>query len=147
MKPINLDRRTFVKAAGGLGALSIAGAGIGSGRALAADAEYPKMRHGNPPECFVDPKTGAVAVNEDVVVRYSGCLGCYSSCGNRLKLDRATGELLSVGGNPYNPSCAYPYLNFTEPLEKAYRSMSFANGEGNLTRGTVCGRGQGTQAT
>ncbi len=64
-----------------------------------------------------------------------------------MKLDRATGRLLSVGGNPYNPSSAFPYLNFDEPLEKAYKSMSFANGEGNLSRGTVCGRGQGTQTT
>lgn len=146
MKPINLDRRTFVKAAGSLGALSIAGAGAGMcGEAFAADAEYPAQRHGQPVEATVDAKTGEVKVNEDVVVRYSGCLGCYSSCGNRLKLDRATGELLSVGGNPYNPSCSYPYLNFEEPLETAYRSMSFAPGAGNLTRGTVCGRGQGTQ--
>lgn len=71
-------------------------------------------------------------------------MGCYSSCGNRVKLDRATGRVLGVGGNPYNPACAYPYLNHEEPLKEAYRSMSYANGKGNLLHGTVCGRGNGT---
>ena len=71
--------------------------------------------------------------------------GCYSSCGSRLKLSRDGGTLYSVGGNPYNPSCANPYLPFEAPLEDAYRSMSYANGYGNSTRGTSCGRGQATQ--
>lgn len=96
-------------------------------------------------EASVDPKTGDVNINEDVIVRYSACLGCYSSCGNRLKLSRDGGTLYSVGGNPYNPSCANPYLPFEAPLEDAYRSMSYANGYGNSTRGTSCGRGQATQ--
>ena len=146
MKPINFDRRSFLRAAGGLGALSIVGAGVNGGaKALAADAEFPAQGHDQPVEASVDAATGKLTVNDEVVVRYSGCLGCYSSCGNRLKLDRATGRLLSVGGNPYHPSCAYPYLDFDEPLSEAYLSMSFANGAGNLVRGTVCGRGQATQ--
>lgn len=153
MNPITFDRRDFVKAAGGLGALAVASPALDACVPAQAHAQtsklqtakFPKPEHGKPIEAEIDPKTGAVTVNEDVIVRYSGCLGCYSSCGNRLKIDRNTGELLSVGGNPYNPSCAFPYLNFDEPLEKAYKALSFADGEGNLTRGTVCGRGQATQ--
>ena len=147
MATINLDRRSFLKAAGGLGALSVAGAGLAAPdrRAFADETAFPEQKHGNPVEATIDPKTGDVTVNEDVIVRNSACLGCYSSCGNRLKLDRASGRLLSVGGNPYHPSCAYPYLNFEDPLEEAYRTMSFAHGKGNIVRATVCGRGQGTQ--
>lgn len=147
MASINLDRRSFLKAAGGLGALSIAGVGLGAQdhRAFADDAAFPKQHKGQPLEATVDPATGKLTVNEDVVVRYSACLGCYSSCGNRMKMDRATGRLISVGGNPYHPSCAYPYLNFDVPLDEAYLSMSYAPGKGNLTRGTSCGRGQATQ--
>ena len=147
MATINLDRRSFLKAAGGLGALSVAGAGLAAPdrRAFADEPAFPEQKHGNPVEATIDPKTGDVTVNEDVIVRNSACLGCYSSCGNRLKLDRASGRLLSVGGNPYHPSCAYPYLNFEDPLEEAYRTMSFAHGKGNIVRATVCGRGQGTQ--
>ena len=85
-----------------------------------------------------------MTVNEDVVVRYSGCVGCYCSCGNRVKLDRETGSVLGVGGNPYNPADAYPFLDFEAPLTEAYQSLSYANGKGNQLRGTVCGRGNGT---
>ncbi len=59
MKPINLDRRTFVKASAALGALSIAGAGaVAKPATLAVAAEYPEQRHGQPAEATVDAKTG-----------------------------------------------------------------------------------------
>lgn len=139
----SINRRTFV---GALGALSIAGMGSGVQPtiAVAEDAAFPAQTTGRPIEAKVDPKTGDVTVNEDVIVRYSGCVGCYSSCGNRVKLDRETGRVLGVGGNPYNPACAYPYLDFEAPLEDAYRSMSYAKGGGNALHGTICGRGNGT---
>lgn len=105
---------------------------------------FPTPKRGKPAEAKIDPATGDVTVNDDIIIRYSGCLGCYSSCGNRVKIDRATGTILSVGGNPYHPSCAYPFLNHEEPLEEAYRTMSFAPGEGNVRRATVCARGQAT---
>ncbi|MBS5451195.1 MAG: hypothetical protein KHY83_07160 [Coriobacteriia bacterium] len=141
-----MNRRQFVAAMGALGAVSVAGVGLGSMPSLgvAADAEFPAPQSGKPIEAKVDPKTGDVTVNEDVLVRYSTCVGCYSSCGNRVKLDRESGRVLSVGGNPYNPACAYPYLDFTAPLTEAFQSMSYANGKGNQLRGTVCGRGNGT---
>ena len=128
MARTNLDRRSFLKAAGGLGALSIAGVGIAGQvpKAQAEETAFPGQQHGQPLEATVDPVTGKLEVNEDVIVRYSACLGCYSSCGNRLKLDRQTGRLISVGGNPYHPSCAYPFLNFDEPLSEAYQAMGFA---------------------
>lgn len=146
MESPNISRRSFMKAAGGLGVLSIAGVGLSlqSGKALADDAVFPERMPGNPIEARVDPKTGEVEVNKDVVVRYSACLGCYASCGNRLKLSRDGERLYTVGGNPYHPSGSYPYLNHDVPLEDAYRTMSFANGTGNQLRGTVCGRGLGT---
>jgi anaerobic selenocysteine-containing dehydrogenase len=144
-----MDRRTFAKAMGTLSAMAVAGAGIGMQKNADAadDAEFPTPQVGKPVEARVDVSTGEVTVNEDVIVRYSACLGCYSSCGNRIKIDRATGRMLTIGGNPYHPNNAFPYLNFDEPLTKAYLSMSYANGEGNETRGTLCGRGQGTQST
>ena len=140
-----LTRRQFSQAMGALGALSVAGVGLGSkaSAGLADEAEFPAPTTGKPIEAKVDPTTGDVTVNPDVLVRYSSCVGCYSACGNRVHIDRATGKAFSVGGNPYNPNCAYPYLNFDEPLEKAYQSMSCAPGGQNI-RGTVCGRGNGT---
>lgn len=147
MTHLNIDRRHFLGAMGALGAVSLAG-GAGSvltpDLAVAADSEFPAPKKGKPIEASVDPKTGDVTVNDDVIVRYSSCVGCYSTCGNRIKLDRASGRVIGVGGNPYNPACAGNKLDFEAPLEDAYRSMSYANGHGAITHGTICGRGNGT---
>lgn len=146
MESTTIGRRGFVKAMGALGVLSVAGIGLSTQEGVAqaaASTEFPPQAVGQPIEAKVDA-SGTVTVNEDVIVRYSACLGCYCSCGNRVKLDRETGRVISVGGNPYHPSCAYPPLRFTDPLKEAYLSMSYANGKGNSTRGTICGRGNAT---
>lgn len=142
----SISRRSFLGAAGTLAGLTVMGAGISSQveTAHAETAEFPAPASGQPVEARVDTKTGKVTVNEDVVVRYSACLGCYSSCGNRVKIDRESGRILNVCGNPYNPSNAFPYLSFEDSLEKAYQAMSYADGTGNQLRGTVCGRGNAT---
>ncbi len=140
----SMNRRTFLGAVGAVGALAAVGGAEGAlpRQAVAADAEFPAMPAGKPVEACINAETGDVNVNKDVLVRYSACLGCYSSCGNRLKIDRASGQLLSVGGNPYHPSCALPYLNNDEPLEEAYKTFGFT-GVGKTTA-TLCGRGQAT---
>jgi len=144
MKERTLTRKDFLAAAGGLGALAIAGVGITAmPKPAFADDAVPVDQGGSgyPVEATVDAKTGEVQVNDEVIVRNSACLGCYSSCGNRVRLTRDASRILTVGGNPYHPNCAYPYLDFDAPLEDAYRSLSFANGAGNVLRGSVCGRG------
>ncbi len=143
MESATVNRRGFLKAMGALGATVAAGAGVAGlpESALADNAEFPPLETGKPVEAKIDKATGDVTFNEDVIVRYSACLGCYSSCGNRLKLDRKTGELLTVGGNPYHPSCALPYLDFDASLEDACRSMSYKGF--NASRSTLCGRGNG----
>ena len=148
MREAKMNRRQFVQAMGTVGALSVAGASLGSlpTKGLADDAEFPKPQIGKPVEATVDPTTGDITVNEDVIVRNSGCVGCYQSCGNRIKIDRETGRMLGVGGNPYHPSCTNPPLPFEAPLTDEILSMSYASVEGNSNqiRSTVCGRGQGT---
>ena len=148
MREAKMDRRQFVQAMGTVGALSVAGAGLGAlpTVGLADDAEFPKAQTGKPVEATVDPATGDIKVNEDVIVRNSGCVGCYQSCGNRIKIDRETGRMLGVGGNPSHPSCTNPPLPFEAPLTDEILSMSYASVEGNSNqvRSTVCGRGQGT---
>lgn len=143
MGDTKLTRRTFLGAMGALGALSVAGAGVGAqaSSAYAATEAFPAPKKGKPIEADVDLTTGDVTVNEDVLVRYSGCVGCYCACGARVKLDRASGKMIGVGGNPYSPACAWPTLPFDASLEDAYRSLSYTSGYGNVLRGTVCGRG------
>lgn len=141
-----MTRRQFSQAAAALGALSVAGVGLGpvASPVLADDAAFPAPAVGKPVEAKVDTKTGEVTVNPDVMVRNLTCVGCYQSCGNRIKVDRETGRMLGVGGNPYHPQCAWPPLPFDAPLTEEYQSMSYADGKGNELRGTICGRGNGT---
>lgn len=112
----------------------------------------------NPPESFpavsrfgsqviearIDAKTGKVQANPDVVMRHSVCMGCYSSCGNRVKIDKKTGKILRVMGNPYNPKCAEPALNYEAPLTDAYQAFGLAKDRGHAHRATVCARGNAT---
>lgn len=145
MKSPNMKRRSFLGAMSALGALTLFGCSPTSDMpSVEVDehTELPDSGTGNPVEATIDLETGEVTPNEDVIVRYSGCVGCYSSCGNRIKLDRATGQILSTGGNPYNPAAAHPYLNFEAPLDDAFRSMSYASGGSAKLHGTICGRGK-----
>ena len=70
--------------AAGAGALSAAGLGLSgcatqsSGDAL--DGTLPSKETGKAVEARVDLKTGEVTPNEDVITRFSACLGCYSCC-------------------------------------------------------------------
>ena len=146
MEQVSLSRRSFVGAMCAAGAASAVGSVLTAEteNALAAEGAFPVAKRGKPVEAMIDVDTGNLTVNEDVIIRYSACLGCYSSCGNRVKIDRASGRILSVAGNPYHPSCAYPFLDRDEPLEKAYLTMGFTNDESIASRGTICGRGQAT---
>lgn len=143
-----LKRRTFLKFMGGIGALTFTGLSIGCNKKEPVDvphefldvAQFP----GQKPEAIIDTKTGDVQIEPSILMRHSACLGCYSSCGNRVKIDRNTGKILSVYGNPYNPNNAEPHISFKEPLTESYLAFSTYKDKGNIHRGTLCGRGNAT---
>ena len=142
-----ISRRRFTQVLGGTTVLAASGIGLaGCGGDTGANdpPAFPVQTYGGKPvEAKIDPKTGAVKVNEDVLLRYSSCLGCYCTCGISARIDRGSGQMFGVGGNPYNPNNAYPYLNFTESLNEAYLVRSQAYGKQG-SRGSLCGRGNGT---
>lgn len=139
-----ITRRTLAKTIGAAGFLSLTGIDLLGCSTEAGDFSSGYPQCGRPaPEAYVDPQTGEVTVNEDISIRYSACLGCYNCCGNSVHIDRKTGEIIRSGGNPYNATCAEPFLSFEAPLEEAYRSNSFANNGGN-SPGTICERGLGS---
>jgi tetrathionate reductase subunit A len=106
--------------------------------------KFPTQKYGGKPvEAKIDPETGVLEINDDVLMRYSSCVGCYCTCGISVRVDRGSGQMLGVGGNPYNPNNAYPYLNFTEPLSEAYLVRSQTHGK-QIGRGSLCGRGNGS---
>src|SRR5699024_5395871 len=107
-----MKRRTFLKLLGGFGAVTVTGLSIGCSNEedvttdAPGDFPEPSKFGGIKPEAKIDLATGEVDVNKDILMRHSACLGCYSSCGNRVKIDKATGRVLKVEGNPYNPNNA-----------------------------------------
>lgn len=145
-----LKRRTFLKFMGGIGALTFTGLSIGCQKEEPASGdvpdEFPDIGQfpGQKPEAKIDSKTGDVEIEPSILMRHSACLGCYSSCGNRVKIDKETGKILRVYGNPYNPNNAEPHINFEEPLTESYLAFSTYKNKGHLNRGTLCARGNAT---
>lgn len=148
-----MKRRTFLKILGGLGALTFTGLSIGCEKKetdeVSAPGSFPDLSKfpGKKPEAIVDVKTGDVKVESSIAIRHSACLGCYSSCGNRVKVDKETGKILKVYGNPYNPNNAEPHLSFDDNLKESYLSFSAYKNKGNINRGTLCARGNATLET
>ena len=101
--------------------------------------------HSLPPEAVVDPATGAVNPNPEQYVANTMCLGCTTLCGVRVRVDRASGQVLRVAGNPYHPLSAEPHLPYATPLKQAAAALSRAHEAGLTQRATACGRGAAVQ--
>ena len=138
-----MKRREFLRLTGF--AVGSAALGIGVQPMKAAGtppSSFPALKGfgGQPVEALLDG-LGNVQVNPDVIMRHSVCMGCYSSCGNRVKIDKKSGRILRVMGNPYSPKCAEPALKYEAPLAAAYQAFGIADNLGHTHRATVCGRG------
>lgn len=140
-----MQRRSFIKLSMLIGAASLTGLGIDS-FSYAGDAPEFKPPHskGKELEATVDISTGKVKINSNIYMRHSACVGCYSNCGNRIKIDKRNNQILGLSGNPYNPENTENFLDFEDPLDNAYLAFSNYKDMGNINRGTVCARGRAT---
>jgi tetrathionate reductase subunit A len=94
------------------------------------------------PEFTLDPATGDLALNPDQQVSYAMCLGCTSICGVRVRVDKTSGKILRVAGNPYSPLSADPFLPYDTPVRDSFKAIARAGENGGMTfRSTACGRG------
>ena len=93
------------------------------------------------PEFKVDTLTGELALNPDQQVSYTGCLGCTTQCGVRVRIDKRTGKVLRVSGNPYNPLSANPELPQGVSVRESFVALSRFGDKGLDGRATACGRG------
>ena len=93
------------------------------------------------PEVTIDPATGAMTPNPAQYVANTMCLGCTTLCGVRVRVDRASGAVLRVSGNPFHPLSAEPHLPYATSLHDAAVSLSRAHDAGLAGRATACGRG------
>ena len=143
-------RRSFLRKAaigGGLTAFA-AGASTTAGRMLdhVLGKDKPKQRlDGNSlaPEFSVNPGTGALRINPEQQVSYTMCMGCTTFCGVRVRIDKKSGKVLRVAGNPYSPLSADPPLPFQTSIRGSFVSLTRYQEKGLKGRSTACGRGNG----
>ncbi|MDE1544917.1 molybdopterin-dependent oxidoreductase [Dechloromonas agitata] len=141
---MKISKRRQVLALGGLAAFA-AGysetAGRMAGKLLGQDAPKHKTAGDAPePEFRIDRK-GNLEVNPAQQVSYTTCLGCTTMCGVRVRIDRASGKVLRVAGNPYSPLSTDPHLPMKASVRDSFVAISGYKGKGLDGRSTACGRG------
>jgi len=143
-------RRSFLRKAAIGGGLTAFAAGFSTTAGRMFDhvlgKDKPKQRfNGNSlvPEFSVNPATGALSINPDQQVSYTMCLGCTTLCGVRVRIDKKSGKVLRVAGNPYSPLSADPPLPFQTSIRESFVSLTSYQEKGLAGRSTACGRGNG----
>lgn len=143
------QRRTLLRsglAAGGLAAFAAgygetlvkAGKGLVSGTSGTATASATR---GNSllPEFRIDPATGLLQTQPGQTVSPSSCLGCWTQCGVRVRVDTGNNQILRVAGNPYHPLATTRPAAMETPVREVYAQLGGDNGlEG---RASACARG------
>ncbi|EPZ15719.1 tetrathionate reductase [Thauera terpenica 58Eu] len=146
---MKIERREII-AAGGLAAFA-AGFSQTLGRVVSnftGAEEQPKIADGRhihgrsiEPEYTVDPVSGAFTPNPNQQISYTACLGCTTQCGVRVRVDKTTGEVLRVTGNPYSPLSTEPHLPMKTSVKESLIALSRFQDQGLAGRSTACGRG------
>lgn len=91
------------------------------------------------PEFRIDPVTGLLSTQPGQTVSPSSCLGCWTQCGVRLRVDTKANRILRVAGNPYHPLATTRPAAMDAPVRETYAQLGGDNGlEG---RATSCARG------
>ncbi len=141
-------RRNIIKAAGLITSLGIFGLGYrhtlkGIVKGWWAGEKPPHHIYGNAldPEYSIDPKTGAVRPNKNQYISNSVCVGCVSLCGVRLRVDKKSGKILRVAGNPYHVLAADSFLPYKTPIKESLVKLSRKAEAGLEHRATACARG------
>ncbi len=93
-------------------------------------ALHPVYGNASTPEWLRDTKTGALKANPQWTLRHTVDLQCHSECGLQVKIDRATGRIQRIIGNPYHPNTLSDYAPVSTPMIETARLP-----------GTVCARG------
>ncbi len=146
----DLNKRKLIThggiAAGGLAAFAAgygetvfkAGKGLITGSAGDAPAHATR---GNSltPEFRIDPQTGVLTTQPGQTVAMSSCLGCWTQCGVRVRVDTAENRILRVAGNPYHPLATVNPAAMSAPVREVFARLG---GESGLEgRATSCARG------
>ncbi|MGC6342323.1 tetrathionate reductase subunit A [Bisgaard Taxon 45] len=82
---------------------------------------------------------GKLISNSHQVVCNTQCMGCWTLCGLRARVDLGKNQVLRINGNPYHPLSADHYLDFNQSIQQA--ELSVAGESGLANRSTACARG------
>lgn len=131
-----IDRRSFLKAC------AVGGVGVGFGgfydtfyhlvpfNDRGRKALHRVYGNSDSPEWLRDPASGKLTPNPDWILRHTVDQQCHSECGLRVKINRKTGRVQRIIGNPYHPNTLTDYASIGTPL------LATA-----ALPGTVCARG------
>ncbi|UJF17342.1 molybdopterin-dependent oxidoreductase [Vibrio sp. SS-MA-C1-2] len=130
-----MDRRKFLTGAAaiGIGAGTAAYGNIFARSLSFSDrgekANYQFYGDSHTPEWTLN-KYNQHKVNAEYMIKHSTCLQCHSECGIRAKVNRETGKLERLFGNPYHPNTLVEYIDNDTPIADTA-----------TTNGTLCARG------
>ena len=148
--PPDLSKRQMLTrggvAAGGLAAFA-AGYGetlfkAGKGLVTGSAGEVPAhATRGNSltPEFRIDAATGKLQTQPGQTVSMSSCLGCWTQCGVRVRVDTESNRILRVAGNPYHPLTTGNPAAMETPVRDVFARLGGDGGLGD--RATTCARG------
>lgn len=119
---------TLVKAAKGL---TQGSAGTSTEHATRGNSLQPEFR--------INPITQLLDTQPDQIVSPSSCLGCWTQCGVRVRVDTKNNTILRIAGNPYHPLATTQPADMSTPVREVYAMLGGENGlEG---RASACARG------
>ncbi|NBB66739.1 tetrathionate reductase subunit A [Mannheimia haemolytica] len=144
---MNNKRRNLLK-----GGLALGGAAaFGAGYAPKVSEIAKGVMHGTSGEKTRDPihgnsltpeyqvKDGKLLSNPEQIVCNTQCMGCWTQCGIRARVDLNTNQVIRISGNPYHPLSSDKTLPFGMPIAKA--ELLLAGESGIENRSTACARG------
>ena len=149
----NNDRRKLLKhgslAAGGLVAFAagygdtVANMVKGLSQGTAGDTPKHAVR-GNSlvPEFAIDA-SGALIPTPGQVISPSVCLGCWTQCGVRVRVNQDDNRIMRIAGNPYHPLSTTDPAPMDESVREVYSRLGSEKGLGG--RATSCARGTAMQ--
>lgn len=140
------SRRTFLKTTAGVAAVGAA-AGYKDMLGAVTGITHPGERAANtiygnakPVAVSVDA-SGVLTANPDFIQANTLCIGCTTQCGVRVKIDKSTGKVVRVTGNPYNVLSTDPWLDYNASIRESLRWTSNYEQSGLAHRSVVCARG------
>ncbi|MDD2384069.1 MAG: molybdopterin-dependent oxidoreductase [Sulfurospirillaceae bacterium] len=86
-------------------------------------------------------KNNTFSPNEHYTMANSTCNGCTTHCGVRVKIEKESGKVVRVFGNPFHPLSSDPWLPYATSIEQSFTFLTQTQHEPNAYRSSMCARG------